>query len=150
MDSYIGVHVLVFKCLNGLSPQEMGLQYKGFNGRPDDFLLLQTPNFRTLYGKRIFAFHGSRMWNALPVNIRAENNIEKLKKYIKTLLFERHDEFRMKAFRYKQEECDTASHVNSGATVQRCLTHEDARYKYVHYYYYYYIGVCQRSFYDQV
>ena len=96
------VLLLVYKCLYGLCPQDLGLSYRGFNGRPDDFLLLQTPNFTTSYGKRIFAYHGSRLWNALPVNIRAENDIEKFKKCTKTLLFDGHDVFRAKAFKYKQ------------------------------------------------
>ena len=86
----------------GLCPQDLGLLYRGFNGRPDDLLLLQTPNFKSSYGKRIFAYHGSRLWNALPVNIRAENDIEKFKKYIKTMLFEEYEVFRAKAFKYKQ------------------------------------------------
>ena len=96
------VLLLVHKCLYGLCPQDLGLLYRGFNGRPDDLLLLQTPNFTSSYGKRIFAYHGSRLWNALPVNIRAENDIEKFKKYIKTMLFEGYEVFRAKAFKYKQ------------------------------------------------
>ena len=90
------------KILNGFCPQDFGLRYKGFNGRPDDFLLLQTPTFKTMYGNRVFAYHGSRLWNALPVIIRSEGNIDNFKKAVKTILFEGNNELKRKAFRLKQ------------------------------------------------
>ena len=96
------VLLLVYKILNGLCPQNFELQYKGFNGRPDDYLLLQTPTFKTMYGKRVFAYHGSRLWNALPVNIRAEDNFETFKKSVKTILFEGNEELKKRAFKYRQ------------------------------------------------
>ena len=95
------VLLLVYKILNGLCPQNMGLQYKGFNGRSEDFLLLQTPNFKTAYGKRVFAYHASRLWNALPMKVRAEENIEVFKKSVKTILFDGADELKRKAFVFK-------------------------------------------------
>ena len=64
--------------------------------------MLNTPTFKTAFGKRIFAYHGSRLWNALPVNIRAEDNIDAFKKSVKTLLFDGNEELRKKAFKYKQ------------------------------------------------
>ena len=96
------VLLVVYKILNELCPQNLGLQYKSFNGRPEDFLMLETPNFKTAYGKRIFAYHGSRLWNALPANVRAEDDVEKFKKTIKTILFDGHMELKRKAFRYQQ------------------------------------------------
>ena len=96
------VLLLVYKIINGLNPQNLGIRYKGFNGRPDDYLLLDTPNFKTAYGKRIFAYHGSRLWNALPANIRAEDNIEVFKKSLKTILFDGNEELKRKAFKYRQ------------------------------------------------
>ena len=74
--------LLVFKVLKGQSSQNIELSYKAFNGRPDDYLLLETPNFKTSYGKRIFSYNGSRLWNALPVCMRVEEDIEKYKKSI--------------------------------------------------------------------
>ena len=88
------VILLVFKILNGMCPQDLNLSYKGFNGRPDDFLLLQTPTFKTVYGKRVFAYHASRLWNALPTNIRADDNIETFKKSVKTILFDGNEELK--------------------------------------------------------
>ena len=94
--------LLVFKIVHGQCPQNFGLTYKSFNGRPNDYLLLDTPNFKTAYGKRIFAYNGSRLWNALSVTVRVEEDVEKYKKMIKTTLFEGHDELKKIAYRYKQ------------------------------------------------
>ena len=95
------VLLLVFKMLRGQCPN-YGLKYKRYNGRDDDFLLLETPNFKTEYGKRVFAFNGSRLWNALPAAVRCEEDVEKFKKMIKTVLFVGTDELKRKAFMYKQ------------------------------------------------
>ena len=94
------VLLLVYKIIKGLCSQDFGLQYKGFNGRPDDYLILQTPIFKTVYGKRVFAYHGSRLWNALPMNVRAEDDVEKFKTSIKTLLFEGNSDLKKKAYKY--------------------------------------------------
>ena len=79
----------------------MSLTYKGFNGRPEDFLLLKTPTFKTKYGQRKFEYNGSRLWNALPLHIRTEENIEVYKSRIKTLLFEGDEKLKQVAFKYK-------------------------------------------------
>ena len=94
------VLLLAHKILRGKCSENLQLQYKQFNGRPDDYLLLDTPNFKTAYGKRVFAYNASRLWNALPVYVRAEEDTEKFKKNLKTILFERHDELWWKAFKY--------------------------------------------------
>jgi len=64
--------------------------------------MLDTPNFKSVYGKRVFAYHASRLWNALPVAVRSEENVEKFKTMIKTILFGGKEEFKKKAFMYKQ------------------------------------------------
>ena len=92
--------LLVFKILKGQCSQNMGLCYKTFNGRDDDYLLLDTPIFKTAYGKRIFAYNGARLWNALPAAIRMEEDIEKYKKSVKTILFDGCAELKRKAFKY--------------------------------------------------
>ena len=91
--------LLVFKVIKGMC--NMTLRYKGFNGRPDDFLLLETPTFKTQYGKRLFEYNGSRWWNALPVNVRTEEDIEVYKKMIKTLLFADYENLKQTAFKYQ-------------------------------------------------
>ena len=90
--------LLVFKVLRGKC--NMPLTYKGFNGRPEDYLLLHTPNFKTKYGQRLFEYNGSRLWNALPLDIRTEENIELYKSKIKTILFEGNEQFKRSAMKY--------------------------------------------------
>ena len=79
------VILLVFKVIRGMCSENLQLSYKTFNGRQEEFLLLHTPNFESRYGKRLFEYNGSRLWNALPVDMRNEN-IEIFKKKMKTLL----------------------------------------------------------------
>ena len=91
--------LLAYKVIKGQC--NMKLTYKSFNGRPDDYLLLETPHFKTNYGKRLFEFNASRLWNALPVQVRSEEDIEKYKKAVKTLLFTGHERFKQLAFKYR-------------------------------------------------
>ena len=76
--------LLVFKSLHGQCSKNLGVKFKSFNGRP----LLETKAVNTKYGKRTFSYTGPKLWNALPLDIREENNIEKFKQKVKTLLFE--------------------------------------------------------------
>ena len=91
--------LLVHKVLRGQF--QMKLNYKSFNGRPDEYLMLETPNFQTKFGKRLFEYNGSRLWNALPVRVRSEENIDAYKKSVKTLLFTSHDQLKRTAFKYQ-------------------------------------------------
>ena len=91
---------LVYKTIRGMSSENLKLQFKSFNGRPEDFLLLHTPNFETCYGKRLFC-HGSRLWNALPVDVRTEEDLDRFKKRIKTQLFDGCEELKKKAYKYR-------------------------------------------------
>ena len=47
--------------------------------------------FKSKYGKRIFEYSASRYWNVLPTEIKTTENINKLKKLLKTLLFKEFD-----------------------------------------------------------
>ena len=91
--------LLVYKVLRGQF--YMKLNYKRFNGRPEEYLMLETPNFQTKFGKRLFEYNGSRLWNALPVRIRSEENIDVYKKSLKTLLFTDHEQLKRTAFKYQ-------------------------------------------------
>ncbi len=93
--------LIVYKVIKGISSENINLTYKSFNGRPCDFLLLETPNFKSKYGERVFEYNGSRWWNVLPLAMRIEEDIEKFKTQLKTLLFNGHDELKRRAFRYK-------------------------------------------------
>ena len=101
VDARITFKILLvtFKIVKGKCGS-IALNYKSFNGRESDFLMLETPNFKTKYGKRIFAFNASRLWNVLPIHMRREEDIEKFKKMLKTLLFDGHDELKRRAFKY--------------------------------------------------
>ena len=94
------VILLVFKVVRGLCSENMTLKFKAFNGRPSDLLLLETPNFNTKFGKRLFEYNGTRLWNALPCNVRNEEDIEVFKKKVKTLLFDGCEDFKRQAFKY--------------------------------------------------
>ena len=93
--------LLVHKAIRGKCPDNVKVTYKQFNGRPNDWLLLETPTFKTKYGKRFFAYNGPRLWNALPVALRSEEDTEKFKKSLKTLLFDGHGELKRIAFKYE-------------------------------------------------
>ena len=54
--------LLVFKVLRGMCSDNLKLTYKSFNGRPEDFLKLETPTFKTKFGERTFEYNGSRLW----------------------------------------------------------------------------------------
>ena len=90
--------LLMYKVIRGMC--NMTLTYKNFNGRPSDYLMLETPNFKTKYGRRTFEYNGSRLWNALPLNIRVVEEVEVFKKLVKTLLFTQYNELMREAFKY--------------------------------------------------
>ena len=94
--------LLVFKVLRGTCPENIKLSYKSFNGRQDDFLLLNTPTFKTKYGKRIFEYNGSRLWNALPYQMRVEEDVVQFKKNLKTMLFDGTENLKKRAFQYRE------------------------------------------------
>ena len=76
--------LLVHKVIREKCSKNLTVTYKTFNGRPDDMLLLETPTYKTKYGKRLFAYNGPRLWNVLPVGIRTEEDTDKYKKMLKT------------------------------------------------------------------
>ena len=93
--------LLVFKVVKGICSDNLKLKFKSFNGRSNDFLMLETPNFKTKYGKRVFEYNGSRLWNALPYKMRVEENIDCFKKCLKTLLFDGTEDLKKRAFQYQ-------------------------------------------------
>ena len=92
--------LLVFKVVRGICSENLTIKYKN-NGRDSDFLLLETPHFKTKYGRRIFEYNGSRLWNALPPELRKDTNLETFKKKLKTLLFVESEELKMRAYKYR-------------------------------------------------
>ena len=92
--------LLVHKVVRGIFSENLSITYKSFNGRPSDDWLLNTPNFKTKYGKRIFEYNGTRLWNALTPEMRKEENIKKYKTMLKTLLYDGDTELKRRAFKY--------------------------------------------------
>ena len=92
--------LLVFKSVNGTSSKNIELELKSYNCREDDFLKLKLNFFKTKYGKRTFKYNAPRLWNALPLQIRTLDNIDKFKKMVKTMLIQDTDGFKAKAFKY--------------------------------------------------
>ena len=88
----------VYKMLNGLCPPIIELNFK--EGRSGELLLLETPTFKTKYGKRLFAYNGPRLWNAIPLGIKISDNAEVFKKQLKTFLFSDYDNFIKNAYVY--------------------------------------------------
>ena len=44
--------LLTYKVINGMCSDNLVLNFKGFNGRPSDFLMLETPDAKIKHGKR--------------------------------------------------------------------------------------------------
>ena len=82
------------------SSNNLKISYKGYNCRPNDFLQLETRKVKRKYGKLTFDYAAPRLWNALPVQVRMENDVQEFKKQVKTLLFVDTEGFVKKAFPY--------------------------------------------------
>ena len=74
--------------------------FKAYNCRPQDYLLLETRAAKTKYGKRTFDYAAPSHWNALPLEVRMEENIDKFKGQIKTMLFDGTEELKQRALMY--------------------------------------------------
>ena len=61
---------------------------------------METKKVNTKYGKRTFDYVGPKLWNALPVHVRTEQNTELFKRQVKTMLFRDSEEFIRNAFKY--------------------------------------------------
>lgn len=86
------VLLMVFKCLNGLGPSylsELFLPYEPSRTlRSSGSRLLATPKAGTkTQGDVSFQFYGVRLWNDLPKDLRAAENVHVFKSRFKTHLF---------------------------------------------------------------
>ena len=59
---------------------------------------LETPWCKTAIGERLIAYHGTQIWNALPLELRMD--LENFKKKLKTLLFNDYDKLKKDDFKY--------------------------------------------------
>ena len=92
--------LIVYKRVTGQCSENLKIKYKGHNCRPQDYLLLETAKAKTKYGRRRFDYAAPRLWNALPLNVRTEENIESFKRQIKTILFDGTEDLKKKASIY--------------------------------------------------
>ena len=74
--------------------------------------MLEPKHAKTKYGQRTFDYAAPRLWNALPVEIRSEEDVVKFKGMIKTLLFNGTDELKTKAFKYTWDQELVTAHVS--------------------------------------
>ena len=86
------VLLMVFKCLRGLGPSylsELLLPYVPSRTlRSSGTGLLIVPKARTrTYGEAAFQHYGPRLWNSLPEDLRAAENVNIFKSRLKTHLF---------------------------------------------------------------
>uniref|UniRef100_A0A3Q2V4T4 Reverse transcriptase domain-containing protein n=1 Tax=Haplochromis burtoni TaxID=8153 RepID=A0A3Q2V4T4_HAPBU len=86
------VLLLVFKCLNGLGPSYLSdllLPYEPSRTlRSSGAGLLIVPKVRThTHGEAGFQWYGPRLWNSLPEELRAAENVYVFKNRLKTHLF---------------------------------------------------------------
>ena len=88
--------LIVYKAVRGLCSDNINLKF--VDGRRGNSLMLETPNAKTKHGKRIFAYNGSRLWNAIPIEIKLIEDIDIFKQRLKTLLFKNFEKLKLKAF----------------------------------------------------
>ena len=86
------VLLMVYKCLNGLGPSylsELLLPYEPSRPlRSSSSRLLVIPKVRThTHGEASFHFYGPHLWNSLPEELRAAENVHIFKSRLKTHLF---------------------------------------------------------------
>ena len=94
------VILLVFKSIHNIYSENLRLDYKLYNCRPDDFLMLQTKKVKTKHGCRKFDYAGPRLWNALPLKVRTAETVDDFKSKLKTILFTDAERLKRRAFQY--------------------------------------------------
>ena len=92
--------LLTYKRIYGLCSQNLKIEYKAYNCRPQDYLKLETKTANTIHGKRTFDYAAPKLWNALPLEVRTEEDIDRFKRRIKTLLFDGTEELKQRASMY--------------------------------------------------
>ena len=79
--------LLTYKYIAGQFCDNINIEYKSFNFRPNDFLQLKLIFVKTSYGKRTLGYTAPRLWNNLPLEIRSAPSVDMFKQKLKTFLF---------------------------------------------------------------
>ena len=75
----------MYKCVHGLNPPYLNELFKSKDTRYyfRDSNRLQQPEFQTVrYGFKSFRYYGSKLWNALPAEIKKSQNLHHFKKNV--------------------------------------------------------------------
>ena len=75
----------MYKCVYGINPRYLNELFIGKDTRYNlrDSNRLQQPEFETVrYGFKSFRYYGSKLWNALPTQLKASENLHHFKKNI--------------------------------------------------------------------
>ena len=86
--------LIVHKCIRGQCSSNLNIQYKSHCCRPQEEMMLATKPMNSKYGRRTFDYVAPRLWNALPTHVRCEEDVDRFKTMVKTILFEGTEEFR--------------------------------------------------------
>ena len=92
------IMLIVWKSVNGKGPAILDISYK--NTRGPNSRELVTHHCKTSVGHRLINYHGTRIWNSLPVSLRLEEKSDIFKKGLKTHLFNSFDNLMKNAFKY--------------------------------------------------
>jgi len=76
--------VISHKCMAGCAPQTLNNMFQLSRG--DRRCLVKETRVQNVFGERAFSHLGPKLWNLLPQTIRAEPDVEKFKKSLKTYL----------------------------------------------------------------
>ena len=83
--------LMVFKSLNGKSPQYINCLISDLWGTRFDNLKLTIPPFRLLRtGGRAFCVSAPTLWNQLPLVVRKSDTVSSFKKNLKTFYYKKH------------------------------------------------------------
>ena len=75
----------MYKCVQGLNPPYLNVPFKSKDTRCNfrDSNRLQQPEFQTVrYGLKSFRYHGLKLWNALPAEVKKSQNLHHFKKNV--------------------------------------------------------------------
>ena len=84
---------MTFKVLNGLAPQYLSElltkrdTHRTLRSHSGAINLHQPVGNTAYYGDRAFSICAPKLWNSLPINIRASQSLEVFKSRLKTYLF---------------------------------------------------------------
>ena len=84
----------------GHCPEILSPSIKYPDKREYENIKLEEQSYQSVNRRRLFAYNGPRLWNALPGNIRKEKNTDNFKAKLKTLSFDGHKELLREACRY--------------------------------------------------